>query len=65
MYDLAAQGCIPELFAISFPGPIVSYSLVTTCYWQMPVQQESDSDLLFSVHTLITPFSSPRGKLRA
>lgn len=30
MCDLAAQGCIPELFAISFPGPIVSYSLVMT-----------------------------------
>lgn len=30
MYDLAAQGCIPELFAICFPGPVVSYSLVMT-----------------------------------
>lgn len=30
MYDLAAQECIPELFAISVHGPVVSYGLVTT-----------------------------------
>lgn len=51
---------LKDVYQSSLLGPIVSYSLVTT-YWRMADQQESDSHLLVSVHTLITPLSTPRG----
>lgn len=55
---------LKDVYQSSLLAPIVSYSLVTT-YWRMADQQESDSHLLVSVHTLITPLSTPKGKQRA